>query len=414
MVTLCLTMIVKNEKEILKRCFDSVVDYIDYWVICDTGSTDGTQEFVLEYFRKRGVPGELHQHQWKNFGHNRTLAVQAAQGKADFLLLMDADFVLNVRDKDFKSREDLIFDGYQVKYEGDVDSRQMLLVSGKRKWDYVGVTHEYIKSEGNIIYGDIDAFTFIHEEDGANRIRKNERDLELLLQGVKDEPNNYRYVFYIAQAYKNLGQFDQAIEYYQKRIEQGGWEEEVYICKYFISFCKSLRGDSFDSYKDELLEAYQSRPIRLEALFDFVYQCLVNGVPHLGVDVGMGAIDTPYPIHDVLFVDRNVHVWRFRLLVAACLVEIGEVIPAFHIYKTLLDEGLIPEQMVGQFRNEFQAVTDLYNQKLIQQQNINDKIQSFVQSVGEYKEYLDNLGKTVPVPTPFNYDQYKESVGLSK
>ena len=46
--TICLTMIVKNEAETIKRCIDSVKDHIDYLVICDTGSTDGTQDLIKE------------------------------------------------------------------------------------------------------------------------------------------------------------------------------------------------------------------------------------------------------------------------------------------------------------------------------------------------------------------------------
>jgi len=42
--TICLTMIVKNEAQVIRRCIDSVRRFISYWVIVDTGSTDGTQE----------------------------------------------------------------------------------------------------------------------------------------------------------------------------------------------------------------------------------------------------------------------------------------------------------------------------------------------------------------------------------
>ena len=44
--TLCLCMIVKNEAPVIRRCLDSVRSLIDYWVIVDTGSTDGTQDIV--------------------------------------------------------------------------------------------------------------------------------------------------------------------------------------------------------------------------------------------------------------------------------------------------------------------------------------------------------------------------------
>ena len=46
---LTLSMIVKNETHIIKECFDTIYDQIDYWVIVDTGSTDGTQEFIKNY-----------------------------------------------------------------------------------------------------------------------------------------------------------------------------------------------------------------------------------------------------------------------------------------------------------------------------------------------------------------------------
>jgi len=39
-------MIVKDEADVLERCFDSCRGLIDRWVICDTGSTDGTQDLI--------------------------------------------------------------------------------------------------------------------------------------------------------------------------------------------------------------------------------------------------------------------------------------------------------------------------------------------------------------------------------
>ena len=61
MVTICLNMIVKNESKIIKRLFDSVYKIIDYWVIVDTGSTDETKEIIINYFKEKNIPGELHE-----------------------------------------------------------------------------------------------------------------------------------------------------------------------------------------------------------------------------------------------------------------------------------------------------------------------------------------------------------------
>ena len=89
--SVCLCMIVKNESKIIEKCLDSVVNYIDYWVICDTGSTDGTQEIILKYFEKINIVGELFQDEWVDFAHNRTLAFQRAKNKSKYCFVIDAD-----------------------------------------------------------------------------------------------------------------------------------------------------------------------------------------------------------------------------------------------------------------------------------------------------------------------------------
>jgi len=58
--TLTLCMIVKNESHIILECLNSVYKYIDYWVICDTGSTDNTKEIITNFFKEKGIPGEIH------------------------------------------------------------------------------------------------------------------------------------------------------------------------------------------------------------------------------------------------------------------------------------------------------------------------------------------------------------------
>jgi glycosyltransferase involved in cell wall biosynthesis len=64
---LCLNMIVKNEMANLGRCLAALADRIGCWVIGDTGSSDGTQDFIIAFFAERNLPGELHSFPFHNF-----------------------------------------------------------------------------------------------------------------------------------------------------------------------------------------------------------------------------------------------------------------------------------------------------------------------------------------------------------
>jgi glycosyltransferase involved in cell wall biosynthesis len=91
--TLCLNMIVKDESDIIRETLENLVQHLDldYWVISDTGSTDNTQQIILDFFKEKNIPGELFQDTWKDFGHNRTLALEHAYKKSDYLFIFDAD-----------------------------------------------------------------------------------------------------------------------------------------------------------------------------------------------------------------------------------------------------------------------------------------------------------------------------------
>ena len=83
--TICLNMIVKDESPIIGKTLAMLCSKIkfDYWVISDTGSTDKTPEIITEFFKKNNIPGELKHDKWKNFAHNRNLALNYAFGKTD-------------------------------------------------------------------------------------------------------------------------------------------------------------------------------------------------------------------------------------------------------------------------------------------------------------------------------------------
>ena len=219
----CLNMIVRNEAPVIRRCLDSVRPIIDCWVIVDTGSTDGTQDLIREHLGD--LPGELIERPWVDFAHNRSEAVDFARGRADYLLVIDADETLEITEGFQMPR--LSADSYniEVRCEGFTCARKQLL-RNSLPWHYEGVLHEHACCPEARSEEFIPGLWIASYRDGA-RARDPQtylRDAQTLERGLREEPNNARYVFYLAQTYSLIKDFDSALQYY-KAASRDGWSE---------------------------------------------------------------------------------------------------------------------------------------------------------------------------------------------
>lgn len=277
-------MIVKNESAIIRRLIDSVLPIIDSYCICDTGSTDKTPELIESYFALRGIPGKVVHEQFQDFGYNRSKALGHCIGmdNADYLLLIDADMVLQIPDN---------FDVNRFKhYVASADAHYVLqgsdtfyyknirLVRNKPGISYWGVTHEYMNLPVGTKYGFFNKCDIFIRDigDGGSKSDKFERDIRLLKQGLKDIPNNDRYTFYLANSLRDAGKTDEATEMYKKRITLGGWMEEQWYSHYSLGKIYKHRNE-MDKAVFHWLEAYSCYPNRIENLYEIVNYYRING-----------------------------------------------------------------------------------------------------------------------------------------
>jgi hypothetical protein len=306
--TICLCMIVRDEVASIERCLASCRDLIDHWVICDTGSVDGTPALVETALD--GVPGELHHHEWRDFAHNRTLAVELARGKADYLLLLDADWTVEVQPG---TLEDLTADAYMVRHAGTSEFHNKRLVSGALDWRYVGVTHEYITSPSERTCERLDGMTIHVHDIGGARTGRWERDIALL--ETQADP---RSVYYLAQSLRDLGRhrsddelLRRARETYLRRAGmEDGWAEEVYSAFHEAGALANALGD-WPAAADNFLAAWESRPQRLEAVYDLAVGLRLRGHHHAAhrfTSLASGLEPLPVPGDD-LFVAPWVYRW---------------------------------------------------------------------------------------------------------
>lgn len=310
---LCLNMIVKNEAHVIESVLECMSKYIDYYIISDTGSTDDTKKIIKDYFDNINIEGEIHDDEWKNFGYNRTKALEHCVGKVEYCWVIDADdlivgevFLPDIMDKD----------SYNVIYGKDFCYRRKQIFKTDKNWRYIGVLHEYpgsdtAKTEANLegnYY--IDSRRLGDRNKNPNKYRK---DVETLLKGLEDEPNNDRYYFYLAQSYMDDHQYENSNKYYLKRFNMGGWAEEQYFSLFKIGENNIKMKKSKDIIVESLLRAHKFRPTRLEALYELVNYLFYNEEnKNIAEAAKYAELGINIPItQDVLFVSMYLYEHKF-------------------------------------------------------------------------------------------------------
>ena len=305
-------MIVKNEMANLERCLSALADHIACWVIGDTGSSDGTQDFIIAFFAARGLSGELHSFPFENFEQARNAALDHAYASPlayDYLLFADADMELVVEDLDFRAR--LEAPGYRLlqRTGGGLSYWNTRLVRRDAGARYKGVTHEYVDVPGDV--GELRGVWYKDHASGSNRVDKFERDIRLLTQALEAEPDNHRYWFYLAQSYKDAGRTAEGAQTYAKRAAMGGWEEEAWYARMMEARC--LRDmDDEGGFVRQALAAYNRRPQRAEPLYDLAQYYREHGMNEASVLFSEPGLAVPRPEEDVLFLEDFVYTAGFK------------------------------------------------------------------------------------------------------
>lgn len=317
---LCLNMIVKNESKVIRRCLDSVKGIIDYWVIVDTGSTDGTQGVIREHLK--GIPGELYERPWKNFGESRSEAFDLVRGKGEYILFMDADDVLEI-EEDF-SKDSLELDQYNL-WRGSKGFTYLKpqIVKGDLPWRWVGVTHEYLTCDQLHTSGILNTVRYLCKDGGARSggIKKFLHNIDLLTEGLQKEPDNSRYVFYLAESYRDAGEKGKALEWYQKRINMGGWEEEVFWSK--LQTAHLLRDLGFPP--SLVIKGYELahnyRPHRIEPVYYLAEY--YNGQKEYALAYALLKLKTSCFRKDILFNEDWIYDYGFDLQLSISAYYVG-------------------------------------------------------------------------------------------
>ena len=411
-VTVSLVMIVKNESHIIQECLESMLPYIDRYDITDTGSTDGTPDLIKSFMDEHGVPGEVYLSDWKGFGKSRSESLQNANGKSTYAWVIDADDKI---EGDFKYPKIMNQDSYSLRLGRPDFSwfRNQIFRNDnpERIWEYVGVLHEYAQlkdihpSESKIAKLDTENYYVVARTLGARNVgidpvEKYSRDAEMLDSALNNEddpyydPKNVRYQFYLAQSYFDSQQWEKAEEAYQKRIEMGGWEEEIWFSYFRIAIVKAIRQSPWSEVKEAYLDAWNFRPSRAEPLYEIarVYRSMEK--PRLAWFYAKQGCEIPYPQNDILFIGQDVYDWKMLDEFGSTAFYAGDFHNGYQACNMLLQKlHMIPEEHHKRIQDNFNSYRQQLEAMLAQNQQL---IEQNKQKEKEEKKKEKELKATTP------------------
>lgn len=226
-ISLC--MIVKNEEKYLAKCLNSVKDIVDEIVIVDTGSKDKTVKIAETFGAK------IYYFQWtNNFSEARNESLKYAT--KDWILIMDADDEFCIEDKDkFKelinnlSDENSLYYFETLNYCGNfVDSNNISINLNPRLFKnnhgfyYKGEVHNQLLNSSFKVKDTnypIRIYHYGYLDESIKSKNKRNRNIELLKEQLRKNPNDNYANFNIGNEHFALGDMRKALFYYYKSYE---------------------------------------------------------------------------------------------------------------------------------------------------------------------------------------------------
>ena len=310
-----LNMIVKNESHIIESTLEKLCNHFNFstYIICDTGSTDDTKDKIKRFFDSKKIKGTIYDDVWRDFAYNRTSALDKGFKKCDYLLIFDADDTI---EGTMNFPEVLDKDAYFFNFGKDVLYKRILLVKNNLKWRFKSILHEYIEcyDKTNLQYGTIEGNYSVDSGKTGSRSIDPYKYLKDALTLEKafyealatNDPLHVRYAFYCAQSYRDCNQKEKSIEWYKKRADLKGWDQEVYFSLHMVGYLYKTMNKmqeaiyywslAIDADKERYETIYEMvNHYRILQKYYYAYN-LIKMIPNLQIKYD-----------DKLFLDRNIY-----------------------------------------------------------------------------------------------------------
>jgi len=304
-----LCMIVRNEARRIAEVLASYRPHIDAWTILDTGSTDGTQDLIRAALD--GIPGDIHEEPFVDFATSRNRALELHGSSTVFSIMPNGDVLSGGSELTAflaAHRYDLAVGAYRVRIMPGHYYHPLVMRTGTG-WRYKWRTHECAMGPnvGPMIPG-----VMVQRDRGSRTDEewraRGGRGRDLPGQDRAEDPSDPRPCFYLGQTHECLGQFEQALSFFERRAEMGGYFDEVYEAKFRIAKMKEKLNFPWAEIQQAYLDAFAYDPRRAEPLFA-ISEHWYDKCHAISRIFSATAAGMPKPPTD-LFLDEAVYTWK--------------------------------------------------------------------------------------------------------
>jgi glycosyltransferase involved in cell wall biosynthesis len=269
-----LCIMVKNAGPLFEQVLTENLSIIDRWTVLDTGSTDGTQDIVRRVLK--GKKGTLIEEPFLNFRDSRNRCLELAGDVCKYTLMLDDTYAIRGDLRKFLNliRGDTFANSYSLLIQSD-DSEYYSnrLVKTADKLRYLYTIHEVIQAEGNVtvVIPKEEAWICDHRAPYMEARTKDRKqyDLKCLFEMLEEEPANPRHLYYLAQTYSCIEDYEKAAHWFQQRaLATGGHHQEAVDSMFELARLYNFKlGKPWALCEETYKKAYAMDPTRPDALY---------------------------------------------------------------------------------------------------------------------------------------------------